>query len=371
MRIQPIDSIPSDAVKPAVLKSRLKRLFDRPFAGALKASAAEKPPLAGEEKDEFEPSSVCLDKMVRNFIEGGGSSEKQSFAPAAAAAVKCSRSRCNCFNGNSNDSSDDELDPFSDSASGNSSSLSDPGDALKSLIPCASAGERNLLADTSQIVDKNGKTCRRKDDLRKIATNGLISLGYDASVCRSKWEKSPSLPAGEYEYIDVIVDGERILVDVDFQSEFEIARSTSSYKAILQILPHIFVGKSDRLLQIVSVAAEACRQSLNRKGMHIAPWRKSEYVKSKWLGPHVRLTAAAAAAAPQIKPPPRNDVVEDPPTPPETKEETSTDSEIGELELIFPSDPAVQFPAAGPHSSEKAGRAAVVTGLTKLLLSEV
>jgi uncharacterized protein (TIGR01615 family) len=31
---------------------------------------------------------------------------------------------------------------------------------------------------------------------------------------------------GEYEYIDVIMEGDRFLIDIDFRSEFEIARST-------------------------------------------------------------------------------------------------------------------------------------------------
>lgn len=131
MRIQPIDSIPSDAVKPPVLKSRLKRLFDRPFNGVLRISSSEKP----VDKDgggggggaaavaEFEPSSLCLDKMVQNFMEDNN--EKSS-----SAAAKCARNRCNCFNGNSNDSSDDELDFFSDSLSANSS-FSDPSDSLR------------------------------------------------------------------------------------------------------------------------------------------------------------------------------------------------------------------------------------------------
>lgn len=131
MRIQPIDSIKSEVAKPPVFKTRLKRLFDRPFNGVLKISSAEKP-AAGGDKDvgaaaavaEFEPSSVCLDKMVQNFIEDNN--EKQS----AAAAAKCARNRCNCFNGNSNGSSDDEFDFFSDSVSANSS-FSDPSDTLK------------------------------------------------------------------------------------------------------------------------------------------------------------------------------------------------------------------------------------------------
>lgn len=110
MKIQPIDShtpretIRTDSGKP-VLKSRLKRLFDKQFPGVLKISSTEKPE-SQYSKDggvEFEPSSVCLAKMVQNFIEE--SNEKP-------AAVKCGRNRCNCFNGNGNDSSDDEFDGY-------------------------------------------------------------------------------------------------------------------------------------------------------------------------------------------------------------------------------------------------------------------
>ncbi|PIN10333.1 hypothetical protein CDL12_17073 [Handroanthus impetiginosus] len=383
MRVQPIDSIRSDVVKLPVFKSRLKRLFDRPFNGVLRISSAEKL-TAGGEKDgvvpvaDFEPSSVCLDNMVQNFIED--SNEKQS----AAGAAKYGRNRCNCFNGNSNDSSDDELDFFSDSLSANSS-FNDPSDTLKSLIPCATVAERNLLADTSKIVEKNNKTCKRKDDMRQIVTDGLISLGYNASVCKSKWEKSSSIPAGEYEYIDVITDGERVIIDVDFRSEFEIARSTSSYKAILQSLPYIFVGKSDRLLQIVSIASEAARQSLKKKGMHIAPWRKYEYMESKWLSPPTRITQL------KLTNPPQDDAVgesNDAQPEPEPENEEVLESEVGELDLIFgenmivseesnsnePSSPAKvvapattwQLPAVRPKSLDR-GNKVVVTGLASLL----
>ncbi|KAL3649029.1 hypothetical protein CASFOL_005432 [Castilleja foliolosa] len=351
MRIQPIDYIQSDAVKPPVSKSRLKRLFDRPFNGVLRISSADKP-TAGGEKDggaaaatttDFEPSSVLLDKMVQSFIEGNN--EKQS-----------ARNRCNCFNGNSNDSSDDELDFFSDSVSANSSF--DPSDTLKSLIQCQSMAERNLLADTSRIVEKNNKTSKRKDDLRKIVNDGLISLGYNASICKSKWEKTSSIPAGKYEYIDVIIEGQRILIDVDFRSEFEIARSTTGYRVVLQCLPYIFVGKINRLLQIVSIASEAARLSLKKKGMHVAPWRKTEYVKSKWLSPHTRIEEAR------------------PETEPESRD--ISESEVGELDLIFGEKddagsteelfPAMtwQLPAMRPKSLER-GKKAVVTGLASLL----
>ncbi|KAK4732453.1 hypothetical protein R3W88_025441 [Solanum pinnatisectum] len=324
-KIQPIDSptdresIQSDTTKP-VVKSRLKRFFDRPFPSVLRiSSATEKPNAAGASNElangkdgavpEFEPSSVCLAKMVQNFIEENN--EKPS--PA-----KCGRNRCNCFNGTNSDSSDDEFD-LADSAH---SSFSDSADALKSLIPCATVVERNLLADISRIVEKN-KACKSKNDLRKIVTDELLKLGYNASICKSKWEKAPSVPPGEYEYIDVIEEGERVLIDVDFRSEFEVARSTSSYKAVLQLLPFIFVGNSDRLLQIVSIASEAARQSLKKKGMHIAPWRKAEYIKAKWLSPHIRTAEATVKSEVKEK------LAE------EVESKQLSDSEFGELELIF------------------------------------
>ncbi|XVF71903.1 hypothetical protein PTKIN_Ptkin12aG0077400 [Pterospermum kingtungense] len=344
MKIQPIDFntleevVPPrlDTVKP-VVKSRLKRLFERQFPSVLRNSASEKVGGAagGDELPlnkectagaEFEPSSVCLAKMVQNFIEENN--EKQQ-----SGAVRCSRNRCNWFNRSCTDSSEDEMDGlgFGDS---NLTSAGEASEILRSLVSCESVSERNLLADTARIVEKN-KICKRKDDLcRKIVTDGLLALGYDASICKSRWEKSSSCPAGsfslqsykivyllplkkklgsilnfsdygyiyrhivivrfeqagEYEYIDVIIEGERLLIDIDFRSEFEIARSTKTYKTILQILPFIFVGRADRLQKIIAIVSEAVKQSLKKKEMHIPPWRKAEYVKAKWLSPHKRAT---------------------------------------------------------------------------------
>lgn len=141
MKVQPIDSQQEfrESSKPPVLKSRLKRLFDRPFNSVLRissAAASEKAPVVpGEVKDvvgtvEFEPSSVCLDKMVQNFIEENTFERVQP--PTSTTNQKCGRNRCNCFNGNSNDSSDDEFDfAFGDSISNTNSSFGDSVDTLK------------------------------------------------------------------------------------------------------------------------------------------------------------------------------------------------------------------------------------------------
>ncbi|XP_021290556.1 uncharacterized protein LOC110421311 [Herrania umbratica] len=378
MKVQPIDidsqeqneTVPVrlEPVKP-VLKSRLKRLFDRQFPSVLRISTAEKPSIGETQfntsKDggiEFEPSTVCLAKMVQNFIEDSNNDKQPPPQPPPA---KCGRNRCNCFNGNSNDSSDDEVDVFGESINGGSSPA-DACDTLKSLVPCASVVERNLLADTAMIVEKN-KNCKRKDDLRKIVTDGLVSLDYNSSICKSKWEKSPSFPAGEYEYIDVVVDGERMLIDVDFRSEFEMARSTGAYKAIVQSLPYIFVGKPDRLDRIVSIVSEAAKQSLKRKGMHLPPWRKAEYMRAKWLSQFTRASS------------PSEDVSDK-----TDCKETKDCGDCGELDLIFGEEKAAtpeensgvkdlpvtplttwQPPAVKPKSVERGTK--IVTGLASLL----
>ncbi|GMI98739.1 hypothetical protein like AT3G22970 [Hibiscus trionum] len=302
-KIQPIDFSPSEevalprleTVKP-VVKSRFKRLFERPFPSVLWNSAAEKVdavvadelPFSKECTAEFEPSSVCLANMVQNFIEENNEKHQSG-------AVRCSRNRPNCFNRNCNESSDDEFDGFGFSDS-NRNTSAEASEILKSLVPCGSVNERNLLAHTAKIMEKN-KISKRKDNFcRKIVTDGLLSLGYNASICKSRWEKSPSYPAGEYEYIDVIIDGERLLIDIDFRSEFEIARSTKTYKSILQMLPFIFVGKADRLQRIIAIVSEAAKQSLKKKGMHVPPWRKAEYVSAKWLSPYNRATPSPSLA---------------------------------------------------------------------------
>ncbi|KAD4178126.1 hypothetical protein E3N88_26717 [Mikania micrantha] len=300
MKIQPIDNqlyeeslnCESPATVKPVLKSRLKKLFDRQFTSVLKNNSEKVNGTIEFRDGEFEPSSVCLAKMVQNFMED-----------VAPEKPKCGRNRCNCFNGNINDS----------------------------LIPCASVNQRNLLAETSKIVENN-KTCKPKEELRKIVAGGLQLIGYDASICKSHWEKSSSCPAGEYEYLDVIFeDGERVLIDIDFRSEFEIARPTGNYKAILQTLPYIFIGEADRLQQILSIVTEAAKLSLKKKGMHVPPWRKFEYMRSKWLSAYVRTPPSPSPSLP-------------PPTPPPTPNAIATSPQVfAKITTVVHKEPASGF----------------------------
>ena len=109
----------------------------------------------------------------------------------------------------------------------------------------------------------------------------------------------------------MIIAGERLLIDVDFRSEFEIARSTKTYKSLLQTLPYIFVGKADRLQKIIAIVSDAAKQSLKKKGMPIPPWRKAEYIKAKWLSPHPRTTPPLSSKETDPEPETEKTLVQD------------------------------------------------------------
>jgi len=75
----------------------------------------------------------------------------------------------------------------------------------------------------------------------------------------------------------------RLIVDIDFRSQFELARPTSAYTELSNTLPSIFVGNDEKLREVVSLLCRAAQESLKESGLHIPPWRKSKYMQSKWL----------------------------------------------------------------------------------------
>ncbi|TVU44585.1 hypothetical protein EJB05_04030 [Eragrostis curvula] len=321
--------------------SRFRRLLVR-------VSASEKLAADGGkergDKDEKPPhgqapevGSVGLDRMVLSFMEESG-----------AAVERPQRGRCsNCFNGSNQEESDDEefdFLPSQHASAATAAAVGDALDSLKGLVQSASVLERNLLADASRLAERCRKGCKGKAECRRAVADGLRALGYDAAVCKSRWDKAPTYPAGEHEYIDAVVGAAdtapvRLIVEVDFRSQFELARSTKAYRAALQLLPPLFVGTPERLGKIVAVVAEAARQSLKKKGLHFPPWRKPEYTRAKWLSPHSRVPAVPAASAP---------------TP------VQAASFSGEFELVFDRKPSSSVAASSASSTESGDKITVV-----------
>jgi uncharacterized protein (TIGR01615 family) len=99
--------------------------------------------------------------------------------------------------------------------------------------------------------------------------------------------------SGDHEYIDVVNcinagSSERVIIDVDFRSHFEIARAVDTYDRILKSLPAIYVGSLTRLKRYLQVMAEAARSSLKQNSMPLPPWRSLAYLQAKWYSPYKR-----------------------------------------------------------------------------------
>ncbi|MBA0617792.1 hypothetical protein Godav_027212, partial [Gossypium davidsonii] len=141
----------------------------------------------------------------------------------------------------------------------------------------------------------------------------LRQVGYNAAICKTKWGSSGGLTAGNYEFIDVVqsispTGQTRYFVDLDFASEFEIARPTSDYSRLLQYLPRVFVGKSEELKKMVNVMSDSAKRSLKSKQLSLPPWRKHRYMQNKWFGPYRRTTNQIQANNSSLSPAAINNV---------------------------------------------------------------
>jgi uncharacterized protein (TIGR01615 family) len=101
--------------------------------------------------------------------------------------------------------------------------------------------------------------------------------------------------------VDVVVQTRsgkavRVVVELSFRAEFEVARASAEYRALVTALPEVYVGRADRLRAVVKVMCAAAKQCMKENNMHMGPWRKHKYMQSKWLGTTERMEAAAAAA---------------------------------------------------------------------------
>ncbi|XP_019199727.1 PREDICTED: uncharacterized protein LOC109193319 [Ipomoea nil] len=142
----------------------------------------------------------------------------------------------------------------------------------------------SVLKHMRDKMECDEKSC---GGLKKWLIKRLRMDGFSASLCHSSWPTTLSCPGGAYEYIEVVVVEEakqqRGIIDIDFKSQFEVARPTPSYKRLLQILPQIFVGEEDKLRRTLSILCSEAKCSLTQNGLHIPPWRTATYMRFKWL----------------------------------------------------------------------------------------
>ncbi|RWW15028.1 hypothetical protein BHE74_00000516 [Ensete ventricosum] len=123
-----------------------------------------------------------------------------------------------------------------------------------------------------------------------FVTEQLHRLGYNSALCKSKWRRSPDIPSGEHRYIDVVMETKsgkkgpvRLVIELRFRAEFQMARGSQEYNSLVSCLPEVFVGKPEKLRGVIKVMCAAAKKCMKDNKMHMAPWRKHKYMQSKWL----------------------------------------------------------------------------------------
>lgn len=167
----------------------------------------------------------------------------------------------------------------------------------KHIVLCNMDSFRNVLFDhVIKAIEIFSFVKSNAPMFRRNVMSYLRNLGYNAAICKTKWEQSGGLTAGNYEFVDVVRcdSGNRIFcryfVDLDFAPQFEIARPTPQYERLLQSLPNTFVGKTEELKQVLKAMSSAAKRSLKSKDLHLPPWRKHRYMQNMWFGSYKRTT---------------------------------------------------------------------------------
>lgn len=121
--------------------------------------------------------------------------------------------------------------------------------------------------------------------------------GTALGLCKSKWVKSGRLLSGQHVYVDVIgANGSRHIVEVGLAAEFEIARPSTAYLALLSLFPPIFVGLVDDLKRVVTIMSKAGKLSLKSRELLLPPWRCRLYMCYKWVASYKRTTHAISSS---------------------------------------------------------------------------
>ncbi|KAF3335082.1 hypothetical protein FCM35_KLT21686 [Carex littledalei] len=191
---------------------------------------------------------------------------------------------------------------------------------LHEALQKCSATENRIRMDTEQVtrnLKSSNSTCSCSNLILAIAscrncmlsqiTQLLRQAGYNSTFCMSKWRRSPEIPSGEHSYIDVVVESKhrnknpiRFVIELNLRAEFEMARVNKEYRKLVNTLPEMFVGKSEKLRNIVKVMCDSAKKCMKENQMHMAPWRKYQYMQSKWNVTPERLVPEVSVPVPAI-----------------------------------------------------------------------
>nr|XP_043612769.1 uncharacterized protein LOC122584773 [Erigeron canadensis] len=125
---------------------------------------------------------------------------------------------------------------------------------------------------------------------QREVSDRLRKAGYNSGICKAKWTNIKEVSAGEHTYIEVLDTLSskkrdiRVIIELNFRSEFEIVKASQEYNHLISWLPEIYVGKTERLESLIKILCLASKKCMEDCKMHIAPWRKLKYMQAKWNG---------------------------------------------------------------------------------------
>ncbi|XP_022886772.1 uncharacterized protein LOC111402631 isoform X1 [Olea europaea var. sylvestris] len=159
---------------------------------------------------------------------------------------------------------------------------------LQEILESGDVAETDVLGSVMTHMRKNIDVEWSTTTLKKWLVKKLKIDGLNAALCHSTWPTTMNCPGGEYVYVEVIPEDKngcplKVIVDTDFKSQFELARPTSTYKELSNMVPTIFVGTEQKLKKIISILCAEARISFLERGLHVPPWRTSTYMQSKWF----------------------------------------------------------------------------------------
>ncbi|KAF3435914.1 hypothetical protein FNV43_RR23006 [Rhamnella rubrinervis] len=185
-------------------------------------------------------------------------------------------------------------------------SVADCTDSIEGLIGISASGNVDsykelLSAQVSKALESFSPLRSNKSAIRRSVMQYLRDSKHNAAICKTRWNSSGGITAGNYEFIDVVVQSagtsSRYFVDLDFAAEFQIARPSSQYASLLQSLPSVFVGNAEELKRIVRAMCDAAKRSLKSRDLSVPPWRKNRYMQNKWFAPYRRTTNLVAESS--------------------------------------------------------------------------
>ncbi|CAI8618220.1 unnamed protein product [Vicia faba] len=165
---------------------------------------------------------------------------------------------------------------------------------------------RNATKEAIEEIDRSECSCSRhikgsaracRNCFMRQVSRWLQNSGFNSAICNTKWTSSHNLPSGEHTFLDVIHSTSkeksdvRIMIELNFRSQFEMGKASEDYNNLVKKLPEVYVGKVERLSNIIKIMCMAAKRCLKENKMHMGPWRKHKYMLAKWLGPCKRNTS--------------------------------------------------------------------------------